>query len=127
MLFTDANGEDAVSTLIGYNWFSHEIRFTDRSISSYIMQMVWQDFYSYISAANSIIVSFDVNSTVPDDMFNMAQGYALRAFCYFQMAQMYQFTYVGHEDSPCVPIVTDENSADAAENGSHRADRQGGL
>lgn len=121
MLFTDANGEDAVSTLIGYNWFSHEIRFTDRSISSYIMQMVWQDFYSYISAANSIIVSFDVNSTVPDDMFNMAQGYALRAFCYFQMAQMYQFTYVGHEDSPCVPIVTDENSADAAENGSHRA------
>ena len=121
MLFTDANGEDAVSTNIGYNWFRHEIRFTDRSISSNIMQMVWQDFYSYISAANSIIVSFDVNSTVPDDMFNMAQGYALRAFCYFQMAQMYQFSYVGHEDSPCVPIVTDENSADAAENGSHRA------
>lgn len=121
MLFTDANGEDAVSTLIGYNWFSHEIRFTDRSISSYVQQMVWQDFYSYISAANTVVASFDDNSTAADDLFNIAQGYALRAFCYFQMAQMYQFTYVGHEDSPCVPIVTDENSDECALNGAKRA------
>lgn len=121
MLFTDANGEDAVSTLIGYNCFSPEIRFTDRSISSYIMQMVWQDFYSYISAANTVVASFDDNSTAADDLFNIAQGYALRAFCYFQMAQMYQFTYVGHEDSPCVPIVTDENSDECALNGAKRA------
>ncbi len=121
MLFTDANGEDAVSTMMGYNWFSDEILFTDRSISSNVQQMVWQDFYSYIFSANNIVASLDDNSTVSDDMFNIAQGYALRAFCYFQMAQMYQFTYVGHEDSPCVPIVTDENSAEATENGSHRA------
>lgn len=121
MLFTDANGEDAVSTVIGYNWFSHEVRFTDRSISIYIQQMVWQDFYSYIDAANNVIVSFDPSSTVADDMFNLAQGYFIRAFCYFQMAQMYQFTYVGHEDSPCVPIVTDENRADYADNGGKRS------
>lgn len=121
MLFTDAEGEDMVSTESGYNWFSHQVRFTDRAISSYIQQMVWQDLYSYVSSANVIISSMDKNSESGSVLFNLAQGYALRAFAYFQMAQLYQFNYVGNEDKPCVPIVTDENADDYAINGGGRS------
>lgn len=121
MLFTDAEGEDMVSVVNGYNWFTHQVRFSDRTISSYIQQMVWQDFYSYVNGANAIIASIDKESDEPKALFNLAQGYALRAFIYFQMAQMYQFNYVGNEDKPCVPILTDENADDYAINGGVRA------
>lgn len=121
MLFTDVNGEDVVGKVTGYNWFSHEIRFTDRSVSSYIAQMVWQDLYSYINGANGIVASVDHETTNAQTQFSLAQGYALRAFAYFQLAQLFQFNYVGHESSPCVPIVTDENAEEFASEGGKRA------
>lgn len=121
MIFTDCNGEDVVGAVTGYNWMSSEIRFSDRAISSDNSRIMWQDLYSYIFGANSIISSVDVASGNPQLLLSAAQGYALRAFCYFQLAQLYQFNYVGHESSPCVPIITDENSADVAANGAKRA------
>ena len=40
---------------------------------------------------------------------------------YLNLAQLYQFTYKGNESKPCVPIITDANSAEAAQNGAPRA------
>lgn len=121
MIFTDCNGEDIVGTVTGYNWMSSEIRFNDRAISSDNSQIMWQNLYSYIFSANNIIASMDAAGENPQLLLSAAQGHALRAFCYFQLAQLYQFNYVGHESSPCVPIITDENSADVAANGAKRA------
>lgn len=121
MLFTDATGEDLVGTDAGYNWFSNEAKYTDRSASSYITRIMWNDLYSYIFSANSIVAGIDAATEVADLQLNRAQGLALRAFSYFQLAQIYQFTYVGNEDKPCVPLITDQNSDDAAQNGAPRA------
>lgn len=121
MLFTDCDGEDVVSTLTGYNWFSHSIRYTNRSVSSYIAQITWQDLYSYIFAANGIFSGADLESEDPTVQYTLANGYALRAFAYFQLAQLFQFNIVGHEDSPCVPIITEKNANDYLVNGAKRA------
>lgn len=37
------------------------------------------------------------------------------------MAQLYQFNYKGNEDKPCVPLITEKNSADASVNGCKRS------
>lgn len=121
MLITDASGEDMVSTVTGYNWFSHEVTFNDRSTSSYITRIMWNDLYSYIYSANTIVAGIDEGSESAANKFNLAQGLALRAFCYFQLAQIYQFNIVGNEDKPCVPLITNENSNSAAQDGAPRA------
>jgi len=53
--------------------------------------------------------------------FYLAQAYAIRAFDYFYLAQMYQQTYVGNEDKPCVPLITEANMDAAGSEGCPRA------
>lgn len=121
MLFTDCDGEDVVSTVTGFNWFSHSIRYTNRSVSSYIPQIAWQDLYSYIFAANNIFAVTSEDTENSTEQYSLASGHAVRAFAYFQLAQLFQFNIVGHEDSPCVPIVTEENAKDYLAKGGPRA------
>ena len=121
MLFTDCDGEDVVSTVTDYNWLSHSVSYTNRSVSSYIPQVAWQDLYSYIFAANNIFAVTSEDTENSTEQYSLASGHAVRAFAYFQLAQLFQFNIVGHEDSPCVPIVTEENAKDYLAKGGPRA------
>lgn len=119
MLLTDFNGEDLASTSSGYNWLSSSVEYTNRAVSSTYSNYMWSNLYNYIRSANAILSSFsEENETY---MWCRAEGYALRAFAYFNLAQLYQFNKVGHENSPCVPIITEENTADFFVNGGKRA------
>ena len=121
MLCTDANGMDVVSDNNGYNWQGNSLTFDDRDYTSYEAQMVWNDLYNIIFSCNNAISSFDPETDNPTFQMYLGRAYATRAFCYFNLAQLYQFTYVGNQDKPCVPLITNENSADAAANGAPRA------
>ena len=121
MLCTDANGMDVVSDNNGYNWQGNSLTFDDRDYTSYEAQMVWNDLYNIIFSSNNAIASFDPETDNPTFQMYLGRAYATRAFCYFNLAQLYQFTYVGNQDKPCVPLITNENSADAAANGAPRA------
>ena len=55
MLFTDANGEDVVSDDNGYNWSCNDLDYSDRLYTSLETQIVWNDFYSMIYNANSVV------------------------------------------------------------------------
>ncbi len=121
MLCTDANSMDVVSTDNGYNWQANDLTFDDRSYTSYECQMVWNDLYNIIYAANNAINTLDPETTDAFSQQSLGQALAARAFCYFNLAQLYQFTYVGHESSPCVPLITNENSQEVAANGAPRA------
>lgn len=121
MLYTDASGEDMVAEDNGYQWCGFQVEFTDRLASAYITRIMWNDLYSYIYSANSLIALIDEADESATFKFNLAQGLALRAFSYFQLAQIYQFNIIGNEDKPCVPIITDKNMADATLNGAPRA------
>ena len=122
MLCTDANGMDVVSDDNGYNWQGNSLTYDDHlDYTSYECQMVWNDLYNIIFSCNNAIASFDPETDDPTFQMYVGRAYATRAFCYFNLAQLYQFTYVGNQDKPCVPLITNENSADAAANGAPRA------
>ena len=121
MMFTDGNTEDVVSADNGYNWCGNDLTYDDRPYTSEESQMVWNDYYSIIFNANNVIKNLDPESQDPVSQFYLAQALAARGFCYLELAQLYQFNYKGHEQSPCVPLITDENSDDAAANGAPRA------
>lgn len=121
MFFTDANGADLVSADVGYNWFGNNLDFSDRIYTSRECQILWNDMYSLIYTTNSVIGAISLDTEDPTTQYYLAQGLATRAFSYWVLAQLYQFTYVGNESAPCVPIITDQNSNEAALSGAPRA------
>jgi hypothetical protein len=120
MLFTDANGYDLVTEDNGYNWTGNDLAYSDRSITSYESQIVWNDLYKMIFTCNNVIVGIDRDTEDPTLQFYLGQALAARAFDYFIAAQLYQFNYVGHQSDPCVPIITEENSNEVALTGCER-------
>ena len=122
LYFTDANTEDQSAGNNGYNWSGNSLQLTDRNYTSYESQMVWNDHYQAIYAANNVCASYAAGDPTDDQgKFFYAQGLATRAYMYLNLAQLYQFTYKGNESKPCVPIITDANSNEAAANGAPRA------
>ena len=122
LYFTDANTEDQIGANNGYNWSGNDIDYADRSYTSNESQIMWNDHYTIIYAANNVCAAYAAGD--PEDAqgkFFYAQGLAARAYMYLNLAQLYQFTYKGNENKPCVPIITDENSNEAAANGAPRA------
>lgn len=121
LAMTDANTEDMVAANNGYNWYGGGLRYTDRSYTSYESDIVWNNHYNIIFNANNVVGGIDPETQDTQAQFYLAQGLAGRAFAYLNLAQLYQFNYKGHESSPCVPLITDENSSEAAVNGAPRA------
>lgn len=121
MLCTDANTEDVVSDNNGYNWTGYDLSFEDRANTSNECQMVWNDLYSIVFTSNNVVSSISETTEDPNEQFYLAQGLAARAFSYWVMAQLYQFNYVGNQDKPCVPLITEKNSEDASVNGCKRS------
>lgn len=121
MTFTDHNGYDLISPDIGYNWNGSDLDYTDRVYTSTNCQILWNDMYNIIYAANNVVGAISEDTEEATSQFYLGQGFAARAFSYFVLAQLYQFNYVGHESDACVPIITNENSDDAALNGAARS------
>lgn len=121
MMFTDANGFDVVSEDNGYNWTGNELDYSDRNANSYDARIIWEYLYKQIFKCNDVISHIDLRSQKPEDMFMLGQMCALRAFCYWNLAQLYQFNYTGNQNMPCVPIITERNQESALENGCARA------
>jgi hypothetical protein len=120
MMFFDANGYDVVSDDNGYNWTGNSLDYSDRGTSSYESTIVWNTLYAQIKTSNAVVASLSADSEDPTINFLLAQALASRAFNYWVLAQLYQFNYVGNENAPCVPIVTEDNS-DTAIEGVERA------
>lgn len=121
LMMLDSGTADFVSSNIGYNWFSTGVSdYSWGTTSCYVSSMCWYLSYKVIKASNDVIASIESADT-PELMLYAAQGYANRAYAYFNLAQLFQYTYVGHENLPCVPLITNLNSDEAAINGAPRA------
>ena len=120
MMLLDSRGVDLVGCDVGYNWFSYGFDLTDRAFTHTATRMIWGNMYKQIYAANQVTATIDPNTTDPTLQFYLAQALAIRAFDYFVLAQLYQFTYESNEDAPCVPILTEANAQEAGTNGVAR-------
>lgn len=107
VLMLETSGMDMPSKVTGYNWFSDDVTFEDRIYTSRQTQMIWKRFYQSIMAANAVIKSVDPETEDVASMFYLGQAKAMRAFCYFQLAQAFQFTYADNKEKPCVPLITE--------------------
>lgn len=120
MMMMDASGQDEPSQVSGYNWYNKTLRFVDRTANSETTYFIWNQCYKNIKVANDVLKSVDLENLSDVAKSYVGQAYAMRAFEYFTLIQIYQFSYKGHEDAAGVPIVT-EKTAEAEANNNPRA------
>lgn len=112
----DSDGMDIVAQYTGYNHYNSCLTYTDRIYTSSGTLFIWYRNYKIIRAANYIIGKIDASTTDPQMQSYLAEAKTLRAYAYLNLAQCYQFTYVGNEDQPCVPILTEKTSLNDGNN-----------
>lgn len=120
MLMLDASGQDEPSQVSGFNWYNQPIRFVDRTANSETTYFIWNQCYKNIKVANDVLKSVDLENLSDAAKSYVGQAYAMRAFEYFTLIQVYQFTYKGHEEAAGVPLVT-EKTTEAEANNNPRA------
>lgn len=108
-MWLENDGMDMVSEGKGYNQFGSCLTYTNRLCTSTATKHIWQLNYRIIHASNLVIAKVPAATMDAEQKFFRANALALRAYAYFNLAQVYQFTYVDAKEKPCVPIV-DENA-----------------
>lgn len=106
-LSSDLNASDMVSTNDSYNWFTTSSSFEDRTYTYSNPYIRWQLYYKQIKAANDMLKSIPSGTTDQALLFYKGQALAARAFAYLNLVYRYQFSYIGHENDPAVPLITD--------------------
>lgn len=108
-------GEDFVMKAQGSGWFWFDAVYNVKSryaTSTWRSYDYWHAHYSYIANANYIIAAEkDMSGTQEDINYVVGQAYAIRAYGYFMLSQVFARTYKGHESEPCVPLYTEPTNA----------------
>lgn len=121
MLVLDSRGMDMPSDLLGYNWYSAALEMSDFGGTYFDNLFMWRTNYNLINSSNAVIGLIDPEVDNSELQYFRGQGLAYRAWCYSNLAQMYQFTYVKNPQAPTVPLILDTNLEEAGENGCARA------
>ena len=114
-LLADLMADDHLMYAQGQGWYYEDYRLNvhgDYSNTAGRPYAVWNFYYTIISNVNYIIAAentMEGDATERDNL--VGQAYAMRAFCYFYLIQLYQQTYHGHETAPGVPIYTEPTEA----------------
>ncbi len=118
ILAMDCMGNDLASKDLGYNWYSMWEGYTSFTENGYYTYLMWEYMYDQIFTCNAVLASIDPDTESDEMKFYRGQALALRAFDYFVLAQCYARNYTIDPTALCVPIITDENSDEAATNGA---------
>lgn len=103
----DMRGSDLIADPA--NWWLYENDWSDnaygRIATSSRNEQIWRLYYKAIHNANAIV---EKTGNIPesDAVKNalIGEARALRAYCYFQLARIYQFTYAKDVNAPGVPL-----------------------
>ncbi|WP_299398305.1 RagB/SusD family nutrient uptake outer membrane protein [uncultured Gelidibacter sp.] len=90
------------------SWWSFDYANDNREPTYRRTVFTWQFPYYMINQTNTLINGVEASDLSEIDKAELsAQGKALRAFYYFQLAQEFQLTYAKDPDAPAPPIYTD--------------------
>lgn len=103
----DLNGADMVNVVSDYDWFSPALEWSDRDPSYANPQMRLGLFYKIIYATKDVLGAIPAGDVSDELKYKRGQASAMRAFSYLSLAPYFQFKYVGNEDKPCVPLVSE--------------------
>lgn len=125
MIQLESRTQDMVTYNPGlYGWFANCVAYTDNTASSGYNICRWRIPYNTIYTCNQLISTvLEVDPELDDNTMRYYMGQALgnRAYSYWMLAQIYQFNYVGHQNDPCVPVITEKNQDVVAVEGAPRA------
>ncbi|MDR2791298.1 MAG: RagB/SusD family nutrient uptake outer membrane protein [Tannerellaceae bacterium] len=103
---TDMMGEDLF--MYNFHWFGYDYDFDNREETYRRTRANWQTLYTLVAKANEIISFFPETPDAPDSKGLLGQGYAVRAFAYLYLIQLYQFPVAADGtpdyEAPGVPL-----------------------
>ncbi len=140
-LAEDCRGMDMSSADVGYNWYSPALEMSDFNGRYFLNLMCWYYNYYTIRTCNTLLASTSPDTEDAQILYFRAQALTFRAYCYFNLAQMYTFGYQVFYDKNadlaldewpeqnanvsvkdlCVPVITDQNMDQAGTDGIARA------
>ena len=105
----DLEAADIVGQDNNYNWFSTCSELTTRNADYANPYIRYRGVYDEVARANDVIKAYGeiTAETSAAIKYKVAQAYAVRAFCYLNIAPYFQFNYKTSSDKPCVPLVTE--------------------
>lgn len=105
----DLEAADIVGQNNNYNWFSTCSELTSRNADYANPYIRYRGVYDEVARANDVIKAYGeiTAETSAEIKYKVAQAYAVRAFCYLNIAPYFQFNYKTSSDKPCVPLVTE--------------------
>lgn len=106
----DLNGPDMVCDNSGFNWYTPSCDWTDRNVNFAIPAFRYGNPYNLIKLCNDVIASVDESTASGTTLYSLGQAKAMRAFGYWSIAPYFQFSYIGHKNEPCIPIVTEKTT-----------------
>ncbi|MDR3134009.1 MAG: RagB/SusD family nutrient uptake outer membrane protein [Prevotellaceae bacterium] len=115
MIMTEMEGQD-LAPVNRYNTFGSFYTVQNLGPDYATVQVPWLFFTRLLKLANISISTLEGANAGAEETVVRAQAYAYRAFAYFQMAQLYQYTYKGHEEAPAVPVVPENMTIEQARN-----------
>lgn len=110
MIYMDMLGEDLVNPTTANGWFISTYRWqAHRTATGTVPYFNYRFYFTIIANANMIIANVD-NASGPDADKKVIKGQALayRAWCYYQMIQLFGKRYdaATPNDNPGLPLIT---------------------
>ena len=99
-----------------YTWFASVYELKGQKSTDERSIMNWKYYFTIIKAANEVIDGLGGSDAMPEDPINRAyfgQAKTLRAYAYFYLANLYQNSYEGNKNDPCVPVYETQLNIDA--------------
>lgn len=110
-LMAEVMGDDMIMGASGSGWFWYDAVYDVKDLftrSTWRSYDLWKAYYTWIANANYIIAAEEtMGGATNDKNYAIGQAYAIRAYCYFMLAQTFARTYKGHESEKCVPLYTE--------------------
>ncbi len=105
----------------GYDWFRNYNTCKASASNTYISYLPWRTLYMFVKSANDIIKAVDPEGATPTQLGYLGMAYAVRAFDYYHLMNMYepvlnQYTDCSHVQGLTVPIITEQTTEEQGKN-----------
>ncbi|WP_297092235.1 FISUMP domain-containing protein [uncultured Draconibacterium sp.] len=102
----DLMGDDMVLNSSRYGWFTKKYQYLEHTNKqSLYLEKFWSRYYGIISEVNKLLDNLMWASGPSEDMGEIeGQMHALRAYCYFQMVQVFADSYILNPSGEAIPV-----------------------
>ena len=112
-LMAEVMGDDFIMGAQGSGWFWFDAAYNVKgryASSAWRSYDLWMAYYTWIANANYIIAAEETMGGSQEDVaYVIGQAYAIRAYSYFMLAQIFARNY-NYQNDPCVPIYNEPTS-----------------